>query len=507
MRIRSAQCDRARADPMWVLITCTLVTTLYATTITIANVSLPQIQGAMSASPDQVAWVITANLIATAVTIPAAGWLSARLGRKRAMVWGVTGFAFATLMCGLSNSLGELVFWRVLQSACGSPLTPISQSLVIDEFPGKKRGPAMAVYGIGVVMGPTIAPLLGGYVSEEYSWRWVFFILLPMAAMALVGLWLFVKEKAIPDREAKLDWTGFLSLSLAVSCIQLMLDRGGRLEWFTSTEIVLEALLAGVGAWIFISHSLTTPKPFLDPRLLINRNFAVGLGISFIFGALFVTPMVVLPVLLQQLRDIPEFTVAILLASRGIGTFVSQVLMIWISTRWTPRMMLLVGFGAHTWAGWQMMGFDMNVSLLEVAISMIIQGFGVGFLWVPMTLVLFSNFDPKRTAEGSGIFHFVRSVGSSYFISFSFVLAFHMQKMNYADLVQWISPFHEFFRYPLASSSWDLDSQVALIGLSAEVNRQAITIGYVNTFYLFTWVSLLVYPLIALVVWPPKHAQ
>jgi len=191
---------------MWVLITCTLVTTLYATTITIANVSLPQIQGAMSAGPDQVSWVITANLIATAITIPAAGWLSARFGRKRAMVWGVTGFALATVMCGFSTSLGELILWRVVQSAFGSPLTPISQSLVIDQFPGAKLGPAMAIYGIGVVMGPTLAPLVGGYVSEEYSWRWVFFILVPMAALALAGLLLFVKETVAPDRRR--SWTG-----------------------------------------------------------------------------------------------------------------------------------------------------------------------------------------------------------------------------------------------------------------------------------------------------------
>lgn len=300
---------------MWVLITCTLVTTLYATTITIANVSLPQIQGAMSASPDQVAWVITANLIATAVTIPAAGWLSARLGRRRAMIYGVVGFGLATVMCGLSTSLSELVVWRVLQSACGSPLTPISQSLVLDRFPGARRGPAMAIYGVGVVMGPTIAPLLGGYVSEELSWRWVFFILVPMAMLALAGLLLFVKETRGPDRSARLDWTGFLSLSVAVSCIQLMLDRGERLEWFSSTEIVVEAFMAGIALWIFIGHSLTCDRPFLDPRLLVNRNFAVGLGLALIFGALFVTPMVLLPVLLQQLRDIPEFTIALLLAA------------------------------------------------------------------------------------------------------------------------------------------------------------------------------------------------
>jgi len=490
---------------VWVLITCTLVTTLYATTITIANVSLPQIQGAMSASPDQIAWIITANLIATAVTIPAAGWLSARFGRRRSMIAGVVGFGLSSVMCGLSTSLEELILWRVVQSACGSPLTPISQSVVIDYFPGAKRGPAMAIYGLGVVMGPTVAPLVGGYVSEEISWRWVFFILVPMAAMALAGLLLFVKEKHDPTERARLDWTGFLSLSVCVSCIQLMLDRGERLEWFSSTEIVVEAVVAAVAGWIFLAHSLTTERPFLDPRLLVNRNFAVGLGISLIFGSLFVTPMVLFPVLLQQLREIPEFTIALLLAARGVGTLLSQVLMIFISNRMGPRLMMLIGFGAHTAAGLQMMTFDLNVTLEDVALANFVQGFGVGFLWVPITLVLFSDFDPKRTAEGSGIFHFVRSVGSSYFISLSFVLAFHTEKMSYSNLVQWITPFHEYFRLLPGSAAHDLESRVELLQLSEEVARQAITIGFLNAFHLFTFASLAVYPLIALVRWPPRH--
>jgi DHA2 family multidrug resistance protein len=358
---------------------------------------------------------------------------------------------------------------------------------------------------MGVVLGPTIAPLVGGYVSEQISWRWVFFILVPMAVMALTGLLLFVKETRTPDPRARLDWIGFLSLAVAVSCIQLMLDRGERLEWFSSGEIVVEACLAGLAAWIFLGHSLTTERPFLDPRLLADRNFAVGLGISLVFGALFVTPMVLLPVLLQQLRAIPEFTIALLLAARGLGTLVSQIMMIFISSRWDPRLMLLVGFGAHTVAGLQMMSFDMNVSLAQVAISNAVQGFGVGFLWVPITLVLFSTFDPKRTPEGAGMFHFVRSVASSYFISLSFVLAFHTAKMNYADLVQWISPFNEFFRSSVAVGGWSLDSRVALLGLSAEVSRQAVTIGYLNAFHLFTWASFVVYPLIALVAWPPRR--
>ena len=217
--------------------------------------------------------------------------------------------------------------------------------------------------------------------------------------------------------------------------------------------------------------------------------------------------MVLLPVLLQRLQDIPEFTVALLLAARGVGTLVSQLMMIGVSNRMTPRAMLLVGFGAHTIAGFQMMQFDMNVSLAEVAISNAIQGFGVGFLWVPITLVLFSEFDPERTPEGSGLFHFVRSVGSSYFISGSFVLAFHTEKMNYATLSQWITPFNDFFRYPLNGDAWDLASSTELLMLSGEVSRQAVTIGYVNAFHLFTWTSLAVYPLILMVRWPPRGAR
>ncbi len=489
---------------MWLLITCTLVTTLYATTITIANVSLPQIQGALSASPDQIAWVVTSNLIATAVTIPLAGWVSDRFGRRRSMIWGIAGFGVATLMCGLSTSLGELVFWRVLQSGFGSPLTPIAQSVVIDKFTGEKRGPATAIYSLGVGIAPTLGPLLGGYVSEEISWRWVFFILLPVAFVALVGVLAFIQPDPPREKRAKLDWTGFLSLSIAVACVQLMLDRGEREEWFDSIEIILEFALAALCGWIFLVHSLTSDHPFLDPRLLLERNFALGIGIAGIFGMLFVTPMVMMPAMLQQLRDVPEFTVGLLIAMRGIGTAVSQVVMIFFAHRWNPRLLFMIGFAAHTYAGLTMANFDMNVSLAEVSWAMAIQGFGVGWIWVPMTLVTFSNFDPRRSAEGMALFHFVRSIGSSYYISLSFVVVFHTQKMNYSDLVQWINPFNDRLNIGAAVGGWSTESTTGLAGLAGEVTRQATTIGYINSFNLFLWISLLVYPLIALIVWPPK---
>ena len=479
---------------MWLLITCTLVTTLYATTMTIANVSLPQIQGALSASPDQVAWVVTSNLIATAVTIPLAGWVSSRFGRRRCMIWGVVGFGTATLMCGLSTSLAELIFWRVLQSAFGSPLTPIAQSVVIDEFTGDKRGAATAIYSLGVGVAPTIAPMLGGYVSEEYSWRWVFFILIPVALIALAGVLMFIKPDPPREERSKLDWIGFLSLSIAVACVQLILDRGEREAWFESIEIILECSLALLCAWIFLVHSLTSDRPFLDLRLLLERNFALGIGIAGIFGMLFVTPMVMMPAMVQQLREVPEFTVGILIAMRGIGTVVSQVIMIFYAHRWNPRLLFFIGFAAHTYAGLMMARFDMNVSLAEISWAMAIQGFGVGCIWVPMTLVTFSNFDPRRSAEGMALFHFIRSIGSSYYISASFVTVFHTQKMNYSDLVQWINPFNDRLSLSGMMGSWSNENMIDLAGIADEVTRQAMTIGYINSFNLYLWTSLLVYP-------------
>ena len=488
------------------LISGTLVTTLYATALTIANVSLPQIQGAMSATPDQIAWVITANLIATAVTIPASGWLSARFGRRRVVLVGVAGFGLASVLCGLSGSLEELVFWRMIQSACGSPLVPISQSMVLDQFSGRGRGPATAVYGLGVTLGPTLAPLLGGYVSEELSWRWVFFILVPMAVVALLCVVFFVKDRRGATSRASLDWTGFISLAVTVSCIQLVLDRGARNEWLTSTEVILELFIAALAAWIFFVHSLTAKRPFLDLRLFTEWNFCLGMGISLIFGMLFVTPMVLLPAALQQLRDVPDFTIGWVLAMRGLGTVVAQCLMMLVSTRWDPRVLMLIGFGAHTAAGWAMGQFDINVSLWDVAWTTMFQGFGVGCLWTPIVLVVFSRLGAERTAEGAGMFHFVRSVGSSFFISGSFVVVFHTAKLNYADFTGRVSVFNEVVSLPWVSGGWEFESIPGLARIAGEIGRQSLMIGYVNSFHLFTWVSLAVFPLIFLVRWPP-HSE
>jgi DHA2 family multidrug resistance protein len=248
---------------------------------------------------------------------------------------------------------------------------------------------------------------------------------------------------------------------------------------------------------------LTKERPFIDLTLLRERNFALGIGISAVFGMLFVTPMVLVPAMLQQLRNLPEFTVGTLIAARGAGTILSMLIMIAFANSWNPRLLFLIGFGMHTIAGLEMARFEMNVPLSKVAWIMGLQGFGVGWLWVPMTLVIFSNLDPRRSAEGAALFHFVRSLGSSYYISASIAVVFHTQKMNYGELVRWINPYSAPLNREIARGGWSTESATGLAQIAGEVARQATNIGYINAFNLYLWTSLLVYPFIALIAWPP----
>ena len=475
------------------------MTTLYGTNLTIANVSLPQIQGALSASPDQISWVVTSNLIATAVTIPLAGWIANRFGRRRSMIWGVTGFTIATLMCGLSSSLAELILWRILQSAFCSPLAAIAQSVVIDEFTGERRAKATSIYMMGVGIPATVAPIIGGYVCEELSWSWVFFILVPVAFLALFGLLKSIKPDPPSPRNITLDWIGFISLAVMIACVQLVLDRGEREEWLSSGEILLECFLIIIFGWIFFSHSLTAKLPLFDLRLFLERNFALGIGIHCIFGMLFVTPMVLIPSMLQQLTEVPDFTVGILISLRFIATAIAMLIMVFFASQWHPKFLLLLGFGLHTYAGIQMATFDMNTSIFEMAWALSITGLGVGFLWVPMTIVTFSNLDPKRSVEGAMMWNFMRSIGSSFYISLSFIVIFHTQKINYATLVQWINPYINHLK-----SDFLKGDQAGLISAVGEISQQATNISYINSFNFFLWTSLLAYPLIMLISWPPK---
>ncbi len=478
-----------------ILFTVTMVTMLYAMTVTIANVALPKMQGSLSATQDQIAWVVTFNIVATAVITPMSGWLSAQLGRRRIMILAVIGFAIASFLCGTATSVEELVFYRILQGACGAPLVPLSQATLLDTYPREQHGPATAIFGVGVILGPIIAPTLGGYLSETYSWRWVFFMIVPFALVSLVGVWAFITDQKVGRR--RLDWTGFLALAVAIASLQLMLDRGERNGWFDSPEIMIEAGLALGAFYVFVVHNLTADNPFFNPKLLRNRNFAIGLGIAFIFGMLNFTPITLLPMLLQNLRGYPDTVIGMVLSVRGLGTFIGFAFMVFAS-RMDPRIPLAVGLILQSYAGWAMSQFDINLTTWGVLWTTGLQGLGVGLIWVPLSLITLSTLPTDLRADGTAFFHLLRNIGSSIFISLSIAVVIRTTKVGYAGMVEQISPFNENLRLPWVTGAWSTESTPELMALSAEVLRQATMIGYLNAFTAFALTALVALPLVFL---------
>ncbi len=481
------------------LVTLTTSVALYAMTITIANVSLPQMQGALSATVDQIALVVTFNIVATAVTTPMSGWLAARFGRRRTLIMSMAGFTVATLFCGLATGLTELIIYRFIQGAFGAPLAPLSQAITLSSYPQKMRGTVTAIFGMGVVLGPVFAPTIGGYLSEAYSWRWVFFMMVPLGCLVFVGILVFVRVTDDLGR-AKLDWTGFLALALAIAAFQLMLDRGEREAWFESTEIILEAVLAITAFYLFVVHVLTSDNPFIDPKLFLDRNFAIGLMMTILFGMVNFTPMVLLPTMLQSLKGYPDSVIGLLLAVRSCGTMLGFIFM-FFANKADPRIWIFCGFSFQAVAGLAMAGFDIHVSTFDVAWTSFLQGLGVGFLWVPLTLVTFATLDPRALPAGSSLFHLVRNVGSSVHVSLSVALVIHMSKVNYAQIAEGVSAFAESWRYPGALGAWNPDSVQGLAAIGGEVRRQATMIGYIDAFYFYSFTALAVLPMILLVRW------
>ncbi len=481
-----------------VLATLTLVTMLYAMSVTIANVSLPQIKGALSATTDQIALIVTFNIIATAVATPMTGWLTARFGRRNVMIWGVAGFTLSSFLCGTATSLEQLVFYRIVQGACGAPLVPLSQAIVVDTYPKEKLGSANAIFGMGVVFGPILAPSIGGYLSEIYSWRWVFFMIVPCGMVSLIGVLLFIKRRRSRP-SAYLDWTGFLALSLSVAASQFMLDRGERLDWFDNWQIIVCAWVAVLGLYVFISHSLTAERPFLNPRLLLKRNFVLGIFIAFVFGMLNFTPITLLPALLQTLRGYPDSVVGLILGIRGSGTLLGFFLMFIGGARIDPRYTMLTGFLLQGISGWYMAQFSINLTTFDVLWTTWLQGLGIGMIWVPLSIVTFSQLDENQTAEGSSIFHLVRNFGSSVFISISFAIMIRTGQVNYSELTANATPLNPALDFQDSLfTSWSLSGANTLAALSGEIGRQSIMIGYLNAFYVFAITAFAVCPLLLL---------
>jgi DHA2 family multidrug resistance protein len=470
-----------------IMIAVVLGSTLYSTTLLIASTLLPQMQGAMAATQDEIAWAMTFNILATAVVTPMTGWLVASFGRRNVMVGSMALFSLFTYLCGATDSLEMLVVWRILQGGAGAPVTPLSQTILFDSFPRRQHRMITSIYGMTVVIGPVIGPALGGYMSDMYSWRWAFYGLVPVGVVSCIGLQLSMLRDP-PRRPVRLDWIGFLSLSVAISCVQLVLSRGQRLDWYDSPEIWLETIGAGLAFYIFVAHSVTAERPFLNLRLLLDRNYALGLMLVGVFGMLNVTPMVLLPPLLQQHAGFPDSLIGEVLAARGAGATLGFFAAMFLG-KLDPRIGMSIGFGLQVISGLWLMSIDLNVSLEVLMANSMLQGMAIGVIWVPLTIASFATLENRYWPEAMAVFHLLRNIGSSFFISLCVADIVRITAQNYSRMTEWISPFNERLTLPWVMGGWTTETLPGLARLSKEINRQAAMIGYIDAFAMYTVAS------------------
>jgi DHA2 family multidrug resistance protein len=474
-----------------------LATVMQALDMTIANVALPHMQGSFSASQDQIAWVLTSYIVAAAIMTPPTGVLAARLGRKRLFLWAVGGFTVSSMLCGAATSLDELVIFRLLQGVFGAGLVPLSQAVLLDSYPRERHGSAMAMWGVGVMVGPILGPTLGGWLTEYYSWRWVFYINVPFGVLALLGILAFVPETE-RDRTRPFDFFGFALLGLAIGALQIMLDRGELKDWFGSAEIMTYAALAGLGLYMFLVHMVTAERPFLDPALFRDRNLSTGLFFIFVVGIVLLATLALLPPFLQDLMGYPVLTTGLVLAPRGVGTMIAMLLVGRLISRMDPRAFIVLGLLLAAQSLWAMAGFTTEVDIWTIVRTGLTQGLGLGFIFVPLSTLTFATLPVHLRTEGAGMFSLMRNLGSSIGISVVETLLARNTQINHSALAANISPFNPVLRGPGMPPEWSLDSAHGLAALNTEITRQAATIAYLDDFRLMMYVMLIAVPLVVL---------
>tara|TARA_R110002124_G_scaffold78284_11_gene209113 strand:+ start:7620 stop:9152 length:1533 start_codon:yes stop_codon:yes gene_type:complete len=487
-----------------------LATVMQTLDSTIANVALPHMQGTMSATQDQIAWVLTSYIIAAAIATPATGYLSQRFGRKRLLAVSIVGFTVTSMLCGAAQTLEEVVLFRLAQGACGAAFVPLSQAIMLDSYSMEQRGKMMALWGVGVMVGPIAGPALGGWLTDSYSWRWVFYINVPFGILAFIGVMLALVESPL-DKLRKFDWLGFTFLSLAVGSMQLLLDRGNIKDWFSSGEILLELAVAGFAFYLFITHSLTARKPFIDLQLFRDRNLVVGVSMMFVVGLVLYATMALMPPYLETLMGYPVTTTGLVLAPRGIGTMMAMVLAGRIINKVDMRHIIAFGLVLSSFSLWQMAQFNLNISEQTIIVTGVVQGFGLGFIFAPLTTICFATLPAHLRTDGTSIYSLMRNVGSSVGISTAVALVARMTQINHANFAERVDPTNPIFRSGAMPEGLGLNSPMGLEFLNGEMTRQAAAIAYLNDFRLMMFMTALIVPLVYLmrapVITPEEAAE
>ncbi|HEY0028900.1 MAG TPA: DHA2 family efflux MFS transporter permease subunit [Allosphingosinicella sp.] len=467
---------------------------------TIANVALPHMMASMSATQETINWVLTSYIVASAIAIPITGWLSDRVGRRRLFIFSVVAFTVASVLCAAAQNLTEMVIFRAIQGVSGAFLVPIAQAVMFDINPPEKHGRAMAMFGMGVMIGPILGPVLGGWLTENFSWRWVFLVNLPVGVLCTVLLIRYMPK--FETNRRRFDLFGFALLALALGSLQMMLDRGEQLGWFESTEIWIEMALAISGAWMFVVHLTTAREPIFDPKMFADRTFAFSLVFMAVTGVLLLAGLALLPPLLQRLLGYSVLDSGFLTAPRGIGTLISMMVAGRLTGKVDARILIFAGISFMALSLYQMSGFSLQMGAQPVIVSGIVQGMGLGFIFVPLQSLAFASLPPQYRTSAASLLNLSRNIGGSIGISMMTALLARNVQVSHADLTTHIRT----DSLPLA----DIgiigrlgeygDSAVAM--LNAEINRQALMIAYIDDFHAMMLITLCALPLVFLLKKP-----
>jgi DHA2 family multidrug resistance protein len=468
---------------------------------TIANVALPYMEGSLSASRDQITWVLTSYIIAAAIMTAPVGWLAARFGKRNFLITSIAGFTIASMLCGASQNLEQMVLFRIIQGVFGAALGPLSQAVMLDMYPPAKRGSVMAIWGMGVMLGPILGPTLGGVLTDAYNWRWVFYINVPFGIAACVALWIFFKDTA-KDQSLKFDWFGFGALSVGLAALQLMLDRGTTKDWYDSSEIVIEAIVAGVGLYLFVVHMLTAKKPFIPVVIFKDRNFISGLILMFVMGLVLLASSALISPYLQNLSGRSVTQTGFLMVPRGFGVMFAMMFAGRLTMKVDPRLIMTAGASLLLWSLWSMTAWTPDIGVSTISWVTFVQGLGMGLVFVPMNMVAFATLSPQLRTDGAGLSNLMRNIGSAMGVSLTSTILANSIQTIHAQLAGQASVFNRALGVNGPSLMMSPEIPFGLANLNSLIEYRAQVQAYSNDFLFMFVVSLPVFAIIWLMKRP-----
>ena len=496
----SANADHAvgelpgRGRRMLIMGTAIVASAMYMVDLTVVGIALPYMQATFGATPDQISWVVTASVLGSTAMIVATGWLSAQIGGKRLFIISIATFMALSVLAAQARTLEEEVLWRLLMGAFGAAIVPLCQVIVMNVYPRKEHGRALAVWGVGTMAAPLIALPLGGVIIELFGWPGVFYMNLPVAGLAILsGLAFVPRAEAEPQRS--LDWFGFLLLIVIFGLLQYVLSRGARLDWLDSTVIVAALVVVAVCAYLVVVHLLTTQNPLIPPELFRDRNFTFGLIGTFVFAATNMTIIILLPLMLRNQLNYPIVLIGLIVATRNAGSIVGQYIVAYFVSRVDPRHLITFGVLTAASATWIMAGWSVDVSPWQVVWPVVLHGVSGGSLWVSFNSLTVSTLDARLRPHGVPFYYLTFNIGFSLGVAAILTYWSNSAQTNHARLAEHVTPFNQAMRSPLLPPGWDLSDPATAATLADEISRQAGMIAYINSFALVTVAALFIIPL------------